>query len=158
MTITRKNDEAVSPVIGVILMVAITVILAAVIAAFVFGMSGNISKTKTVALTVQKESGAAITVMNNGGQDAALLTGLTITADPPAAAVCSVTDTTNLAVNATNSPCIVTLNAGTALSIPVGDYVKLNAGSTTLWNTKTKITVVGTFNDGSNQVLLDTYV
>lgn len=34
----RKNDEAVSPVIGVILMVAITVILAAVIAAFVFGM------------------------------------------------------------------------------------------------------------------------
>lgn len=33
-----RNDEAVSPVIGVILMVAITVILAAVIAAFVFGM------------------------------------------------------------------------------------------------------------------------
>ncbi len=54
MVVTRKNDEAVSPVIGVILMVAITVILAAVIAAFVFGMSGNISKTKTVAVTVQK--------------------------------------------------------------------------------------------------------
>ncbi|MCX6684008.1 MAG: type IV pilin N-terminal domain-containing protein, partial [Methanoregula sp.] len=35
MAFTRKNDEAVSPVIGVILMVAITVILAAVIAAFV---------------------------------------------------------------------------------------------------------------------------
>ncbi len=50
--VTRKNDEAVSPVIGVILMVAITVILAAVIAAFVFGMSGNISKTKVVASTV----------------------------------------------------------------------------------------------------------
>ncbi|ATU07819.1 type IV pilin [Methanohalophilus portucalensis] len=33
-----KRDDAVSPVIGVILMVAITVILAAVIAAFVFGM------------------------------------------------------------------------------------------------------------------------
>ena len=33
-----KSDEAVSPVIGVILMVAITVILAAVIAAFVFGL------------------------------------------------------------------------------------------------------------------------
>ena len=33
-----KNDQAVSPVIGVILMVAITVILAAVIAAFVFGI------------------------------------------------------------------------------------------------------------------------
>ncbi len=34
----KRNEEAVSPVIGVILMVAITVILAAVIAAFVFGM------------------------------------------------------------------------------------------------------------------------
>ena len=37
-----KNDEAVSPVIGVILMVAITVILAAVIAMFVFGLAGTI--------------------------------------------------------------------------------------------------------------------
>jgi flagellin-like protein len=46
VTIT-KNDEAVSPVISVILMVAITVILAAVITAFVFGMAGNISKTES---------------------------------------------------------------------------------------------------------------
>lgn len=37
----RKNDTAVSPVIGVILMVAITVILATVIAAFVFGFSSD---------------------------------------------------------------------------------------------------------------------
>ncbi|WP_054847863.1 type IV pilin [Methanoculleus chikugoensis] len=47
----RENEEAVSPVIGVILMVAITVILAAVIAAFVFGMTGNVQTTKTVAVT-----------------------------------------------------------------------------------------------------------
>jgi len=33
-----ENNSAVSPVIGVLLMVAITVILAAVIAAFVFGI------------------------------------------------------------------------------------------------------------------------
>jgi flagellin-like protein len=33
----KNNDEAVSPVVGVILMVAITVILAAVVAAFIFG-------------------------------------------------------------------------------------------------------------------------
>jgi flagellin-like protein len=36
-----KDDEAVSPVIGVILMVAITVILAAVIGAFVLGIGGS---------------------------------------------------------------------------------------------------------------------
>jgi len=36
----RKGKQAVPPVIGVILMVAITVILAAVIGAFVFGVGG----------------------------------------------------------------------------------------------------------------------
>ncbi|WP_136690121.1 type IV pilin [Halorhabdus amylolytica] len=39
------DDDAVSPVIGVILMVAITVILAAVIATFVLGLGEQISST-----------------------------------------------------------------------------------------------------------------
>ena len=51
MVYIKKNEEAVSPVIGVILMVAITVILAAVIAAFVFGMAGTVSKTKVFSVT-----------------------------------------------------------------------------------------------------------
>ncbi|MCZ7402682.1 MAG: type IV pilin N-terminal domain-containing protein [Candidatus Methanoperedens sp.] len=37
----KQNDDAVSPVIGVVLTVAITVILATVIAAFVFGFSAD---------------------------------------------------------------------------------------------------------------------
>jgi flagellin-like protein len=63
-----RNEDAVSPVIGVILMVAITVILAAVIAAFVFGMAGNIQKTKVVAATAQ-QAGGTIIVTYQGGQD-----------------------------------------------------------------------------------------
>jgi flagellin-like protein len=39
------DDDAVSPVIGVILMVAITVILAAVIATFVLGLGQQVSET-----------------------------------------------------------------------------------------------------------------
>ena len=50
----KQNEEAVSPVIGVILMVAITVILAAVIAAFVFGMGSNVQTQKTVGSTCRK--------------------------------------------------------------------------------------------------------
>ncbi|MDK2781082.1 MAG: archaeal type pilus assembly protein PilA [Archaeoglobi archaeon] len=46
----ERKDEAVSPVIGVILMVAITVILAAVIGNFVFGFA---SKMGTAAPNVQ---------------------------------------------------------------------------------------------------------
>ena len=49
----RRNEEAVSPVIGVILMVAITVILAAVIAAFVFGLGGTQEAAPTASITVQ---------------------------------------------------------------------------------------------------------
>ena len=48
----EKNEEAVSPVIGVILMVAITVILAAVIAAFVFGIGGTQEKAPTSSIVV----------------------------------------------------------------------------------------------------------
>jgi flagellin-like protein len=40
-----EDDDAVSPVIGVILMVAITVILAAVIATFVLGLGEQVSQT-----------------------------------------------------------------------------------------------------------------
>ena len=75
MAFTKKNEEAVSPVIGVILMVAITVILAAVIAAFVFGMAGNIQKTKTVAVTAQRINSTAVVLTLNGGQDASKLSG-----------------------------------------------------------------------------------
>jgi flagellin-like protein len=72
----RENEEAVSPVIGVILMVAITVILAAVIAAFVFGMTGSVATTKTVAATTQL-SGENIIVTYQGGPDHASVTNVT---------------------------------------------------------------------------------
>ncbi|MDO9326153.1 MAG: type IV pilin N-terminal domain-containing protein [Methanoregula sp.] len=80
MAFTKKNEDAVSPVIGVILMVAITVILAAVIAAFVFGMAGNISKTKTVAFTVQRTGATTVVITNNGGQDVSTLSSVVISA------------------------------------------------------------------------------
>ncbi len=50
MRLFRKNEMAVSPVIGVILMVAITVILAAVIAAFVFGLGGQQQNAPTASI------------------------------------------------------------------------------------------------------------
>ena len=48
-----KDKRAVSPVIGVILMVAITVILAAVIAAFVFGMTPGTEPAPHASLSVK---------------------------------------------------------------------------------------------------------
>lgn len=74
-----KNEEAVSPVIGVILMVAITVILAAVIAAFVFGMTGNVQTTKTVAVTAHVDDNKYLVVTFQGGADAASVDYLNMT-------------------------------------------------------------------------------
>jgi flagellin-like protein len=52
------DDEAVSPVIGVILMVAITVILAAVIGTFVLGLSDQADSTPTTAFDTTYEAGS----------------------------------------------------------------------------------------------------
>lgn len=71
-----KNEEAVSPVIGVILMVAITVILAAVIAAFVFGMGPPVKAPQT-----QLKFAATVTVLkiNHDGGDPLILNDLKLT-------------------------------------------------------------------------------
>ena len=63
-----KNDKrAVSPVIGVILMVAITVILAAVIAAFVFGYGAiDAAPQAGLQITHAKNLGT-VTMMHVGG-------------------------------------------------------------------------------------------
>ncbi|MDY6960092.1 MAG: type IV pilin N-terminal domain-containing protein [Halobacteriota archaeon] len=71
-----KEEDAVSPVIGVILMVAITVILAAVIGAFVFGMGSSISRQYAVSATAN-QVGDTIRVVYTGGQDASEVTALT---------------------------------------------------------------------------------
>ena len=50
-----QDDDAVSPVIGVILMVAITVILAAVIASFVLNLGGSQSASPQVSFEFEYE-------------------------------------------------------------------------------------------------------
>ncbi|MBV0900952.1 type IV pilin [Haloarcula salina] len=64
-----NDDDAVSPVIGVILMVAITVILAAVIATFVLGLGDQVSNTAPQAsFSTEYDSGANdVDVTHDGG-------------------------------------------------------------------------------------------
>jgi flagellin-like protein len=64
------DDEAVSPVIGVILMVAITVILAAVIGTFVLGLGDQLQDTSpTMSLSFDEAAGndEQIKVTHDGG-------------------------------------------------------------------------------------------
>jgi len=54
----RDDDSAVSPVIGVILMVAITVILAAVIGTFVLGLGDSLQQAPQATLNAEDASAA----------------------------------------------------------------------------------------------------
>ena len=61
---TRVNDDAVSPVVGVMLMLVVTIIIAAVVSGFAGGLigGGNNQKTPTVAMDVKiANTGSAAT-------------------------------------------------------------------------------------------------
>jgi len=69
-TQSNSDERAVSPVIGVILMVAITVILAAVIGTFVLGLGGQVSNAAPQA-SLSFSSGNGIdnvTISHDGGE------------------------------------------------------------------------------------------
>lgn len=61
------DSRAVSPVIGVILMVAITVILAAVIGTFVLGLGDSVESAPQASFGFQ-ESGSDVTITHRGGE------------------------------------------------------------------------------------------
>lgn len=126
---THKNDEAVSPVIAVILMVAITVILAAVLASFIFGMATDVRPAKTVAIIAERPAADLIRVTNYGGANVADLTSTEIKVS-----------------NATKS------YLDTSVGIAVGDTVIVPVVS----GENVRVMVTGTFSDGTTVVLLDT--
>jgi flagellin-like protein len=147
MKFLKDREDAVSPVIGVILMVAITVILAAVIAAFVFGMAGNVQKTKNVAATAkQLNYGVAITWQ--GGTDNSQVDHYN--------AKVLVAGNTSFAAQAT-------FGGGAGPAWCLGANVPPEVGNVTILascgtsaNDELIVLAVGT--DGSAQVILDTMV
>lgn len=77
----KKNEKAVSPVIGVILMVVITVIIAAVLAVFAFGI-GAPGTTPSAALKIQTISvTGGIDIVHSGG-DPVVLANTQVLIDP----------------------------------------------------------------------------
>jgi flagellin-like protein len=64
------DERAVSPVIGVILMVAITVILAAVIGTFVLNLGGSVQENVQAGASVSSTSGSEVKVTWTSNQNA----------------------------------------------------------------------------------------
>ncbi|MDI6719444.1 MAG: type IV pilin N-terminal domain-containing protein [Methanomicrobiales archaeon] len=140
-----KDEEAVSPVIGVILMVAITVILAAVIAAFVFGMTGNVATTKSVGVTATQSTASngtvIITITYQGGPDAGQVAWVNWSVALGDESGTTASDT------------IGNVSASPATPLQVGSYAQTK-GSTS----RDHVVATAHFLDGGEQVVLDTYV
>ena len=146
----KKGEDAVSPVIGVILMVAITVILAAVIGAFVFGMGSGVQKSYIVAATAS-QMGDDIIVTYNGGPDAGQVDVITVTAAGQAGVGTTVPVPHEL-VNTSDSNNLGTVGASETF---LGGTTSASGGTA---GKTDHVVVTATFSDGSMQVILDTYV
>lgn len=72
------NESAVSESIGVILMVALTVVMGAIIAVNMFGMVQGIPQTRTIVVTVDQQPDGTHLLTYRGGPDQFLLNSLTI--------------------------------------------------------------------------------
>jgi|WetSurSiteA1Bulk_404760.scaffolds.fasta_scaffold04283_5 archaeal type IV pilus assembly protein PilA len=144
----EKDETAVSPVMGSILMVAVCVILAAVIAMYVFGVPSNVTKTKVVTATAQLGINGDILITYQGGQNDDTLSSLKITAPDestwftrsPDGALVPSSSSDPLGRPIIGSPMILTTPAG---GWPPGPK---------------HVMVVGAFSDEVSQVILDTYL
>lgn len=144
----RENEEAVSPVIGVILMVAITVILAAVIAAFVFGMTGNVETQKNVVLSAKQISNDQLQVTVQSGADLANLKHLRIEVTPDSG-------TPSTWYTAEGSKSLESTTTTLSTSISVGSTYT-TSGTAPLSAGSDHVVIIGSFADGKEQMLLDT--
>ena len=137
-----EKNSAVSPVIGSILLVAITVIIVAVIAAFVFGLAGDIPPTRVIAITSDillnppTAGDRKIVVTNHGGKDHAAVVGFEIFVDGQ---LCTLA----------------------TLGLTVGSFAILDGtscpGVVLTPANRNHLVVVSHLIDGTSQVLLDTY-
>jgi flagellin-like protein len=125
-----RRKRGVSPVIGVILMVAATIVIAAVVLAMLGGFTAPKRQYVVTATATSDSSGTKIAVTYQGGPDAALVDNVRATNGTAAGTV-------NLGAVVGNSTTFLGATPGTA-----NDHVVVNAS----------------FTDGSNQVILDTWV
>ena len=150
------RESAVSRVIGVILVISITVILAAVIASFVFGSAGNIQKTKVVAATVAQH-GLDVTVTYQGGQDDPSLSYLKVAINQTFGPwYTSLPNGGKTLANGGSNPSGGVSTAVTDNKKPaVGAQYTIVDGGTAARDT---VVVTGHFTDGSEQAIMDTIV
>ena len=140
-----KNEEAVSPVLGVILMVAITVIVATIIAVFMFGVG---EPDEAPQAKLKFTANVTTLTITHGGGDALVLKDLIIT----------IVDATNdNTVPGANGVLLNSMTAGTTL-VPGGKIQCMNSTTTSLDLDANGIYRVQIMHDPSGQFIANTEV
>jgi flagellin-like protein len=129
--ISDRDERGVSPVIGVILMVAITVILAAVIASFVLGFGDQVSQSVQAGADVSEndDGTATVTWIQEGNAD-----HLNVSAGGNSTDITQVGNT-------------LTIQAGGDADAGEDDYVNVGSGGTY------QVTVVAVGSGGTRTVI-----
>ena len=66
--ILKKKEDAVSPVIGVMLMLVVTIVIAAVVAAFAGGLGSDVEMAPTAALDIDVTSDGKVKIEHLSGE------------------------------------------------------------------------------------------
>ncbi len=151
----RNAIGAISPVIGIVLMVAITVILSVVIGSYVFGSAVNVEKSYIVGTSVERVTASDVRVLVHGGLDSDKLRYINVSIGGNEFRRDNVNDTTANVCPVTGSFPVLGDSSGSS-TVPIGMPVTLNA--TILSPGRNHVIMVATFMDGTRQVILDTYV
>ncbi len=133
--VTYKDDTGVSPVVGVILMVAITVIMAAIVASWSSGVKAPTTPT-TVGLDIERIGTNITTVITS--------------IDPPSSAPIPL-----LNISYQNWSDGARVNYTNITYANVGDNVEFNTSSST---SISRIIITATYKDGSKKVLYNSQI
>jgi len=151
MKFRRRNEEAMSPVIGAVLLVAVTVILASVIATFLFGLPSDIPTSKIVGTTTTRYNSTWVFVLyNGGGKDALTLKDIYFTVNGA-----------NASIWVHSQLCDFTPFGGGTNNVMRGQYGKIPLPAGCYANViapvhPSHIVGVGEFLDGTSGVVVDT--
>ena len=151
-----RREDAVSPVIGVILMVAIAVILAAVFGSSLFGIVSSMKKTYIVAATASQPSPGTIMVTYHGGPNHDSVESITVMVD--GLQVDDDGDSGNTSAIAGVDPGYTLTISNTSNTTANNGIANLNGGTLTITSGSNHVVVAARFADGSGWVILDTYV
>ena len=167
------DSKGVSPIVGIILAVAITVLLAAIAWTYLGGFTTTAPKMYSVAAKAEERPDGTIRIMYTGGPDQTQVDYLNVsvtTSDDYVQVFCN-----NATYNATNTNTSVlqanetvishyqiSVNPSAGLGYPDGSAADVKVGTTvsikgTQGGGNDHVIVTATFIDGTKQVILDTW-